>query len=82
MKNWVLAQQYYSEGDTQNIKNLLLLLLKEYGNIKEIKKIAPPKIFNYALYLPEKGFFNNIDTYKKYLSYNQAKPTIVSLLYG
>ncbi len=82
MRNWVLAIQYYSEGDTENLKNLILLLLKEYGRVKSIRKISPPKIFDYGLYLPAKGLLKHIEEYKKMLPYNPKKPTVGALLYG
>ncbi|MFN3568390.1 MAG: cobaltochelatase subunit CobN, partial [Caldimicrobium sp.] len=82
MRNWILAQQYYSEGDTENIKNLILLLLKEYAGVKGIKKISPPQTFEYGLYLPKEGFFYDIDEYKRALQFNPKKPTVVVLMYG
>lgn len=82
MRNWVLAQQYYSEGGTENLKNLILLLLKEYGEVKGIKKIPPPKIFDYGLYLPGKGLLDDIEEYKKILPYNPKKPVVCALLSG
>ncbi|MCM8760261.1 MAG: cobaltochelatase subunit CobN, partial [Candidatus Omnitrophica bacterium] len=82
MRNWVLAQQYYSEGGAENLKNLILLLLKEYGGVEGIKKIPPPKIFDYGLYLPGKGLLDDIESYKRMLPYNPKKPVVGALLYG
>ncbi|MGC8979635.1 cobaltochelatase subunit CobN, partial [Caldisericum sp.] len=82
MRNWVLAQQYYSEGDTENLKNLILLLLKEYGGVKGIEKIPPPQIFDYGLYLPGKGLLYDIEKYKRMLPYNPKKPVVAALLHG
>ncbi len=82
MRNWILAQQYYSAGDSENLKNLILLMLKEYGDVKEIKEIPPPRILEYALYLPGKGFVEEIEEYKRLLPYDAKKPTIAVLIYA
>ena len=82
IQNWILSQEYYGEGDAENLKNLILLLLKEYGRVKEIRKIPPPKIFNYGLYLPGKGLLDDIQKYKKMLPWNPKKPVVGALLYG
>ncbi len=82
MRNWILAQQYYNEGDTENIKNLILLLLKEYAGVKGINKIPPPQTFEYGIYLPKIGFFYDIDEFKKALPYNPENPTVGVLMYG
>lgn len=82
IRNWVLAQQYFSEGDAENLKNLILLLLKEYGGVKKIGKVPPPQVFNYGLYLPGKGLFDDIEKYKRMILYEHEKPTVGVLLYG
>ncbi len=82
MKNWVLSQQYFAEGDAQNIKNLILLLLKEYCGVKTIKKVSPPTSFDYGLYLPGIGIIKSIKEYKEKLKYNLEKPTVAILMYG
>lgn len=81
MRNWVLAQQYYSAGDAENIKNLILLMLRDYGGIKEIKNIPPPRILDYALYLPKTGFVEEVEEFKKLLPYDPKKPTVAVLMY-
>ncbi len=82
MRNWVLAQQYYNEGDPENIKSLILMLLKEYAGVKGINKIPPPRIFEYGIYLPKRGFFYDIHEFKKALPYNPEKNTVAVLMYG
>lgn len=83
MKNWILAQQYYAEGGTENIKNLILLLLKEYGCVKEIGKVPPPITSDYGLYNPqERTFSKNLDSYLKSTGYDERKPTVAVLMYS
>ncbi|MEW5920589.1 MAG: DUF3479 domain-containing protein [Bacillota bacterium] len=53
MRNWVLAQEYYAEGDSKNLKNMLQLLLREYGGHNRIKPPQPPQRQpDFGLYLP------------------------------
>lgn len=83
LKNWVLAQQYYAEADNQNLKNLLLLLLRDYCKIKKIKKIAPPKLSKYGLYSPlDKKIYSDFENYKIAISYSLKKPTVGILMYS
>ncbi len=83
MRNWVLCQEYYGEGDPENIKNLILFLLKHYAHTKQIHKVPPPKKQPpYGLYLPDKGMFDNLMPYKKEINFDSKKPTIGILLYG
>ncbi len=83
MRNWILAQQYYQEGDAENLKNLLLFLLKEYGNINQIKKVPPPKPApGCGLYLPGAGCCENLDEYKQQARFDETKPTVGILFYS
>jgi len=83
MRNWILAQRYYSEGDTENLKNLLLFLLKNYAKVKEIKKVPlPKKRLSYGLYIPKVGMCDDVEKYKKEIKFNPNNPTVGVLLYG
>ncbi|MHA1293445.1 MAG: magnesium chelatase subunit H [Promethearchaeota archaeon] len=83
MRNWVLAQEYYAEGDSENLKNLILSLLKNYCKINEIKKIPAPKYQPpHGLYLPGQGICEDLENYKKMINYDSKKLTIGILLYG
>ncbi|MGQ9723136.1 MAG: cobaltochelatase subunit CobN, partial [Candidatus Jordarchaeum sp.] len=83
MRDWVLAQEYYAEGDSENLKNLILFLLKNYAGIKEIRKVPPPKQSSYGLYEPTKGrTYDDIDEYKKEIRFDKKKSTVGVLLYG
>lgn len=83
MRNWIIAQQYYQEGDAGNLKNLLLFLLKEYGDIKQIKKVPPPKPAPaFGLYVPDAGCCEKLDEYKQQIRFDATKPTLGILFYS
>jgi len=83
MRNWVLAQEYYAEGDAENLKNLILFLLKNYAGVREIKKVPPPKPHPpYGLYIPKLGICEDLEDYKKKMRFDASKPTVGVLLYG
>jgi len=83
MRNWVLAQEYYAEGDVENLKNLILFLLKNYSGVREIKKVPPPKSHPpYGLYIPKLGICEDLEEYKIKMRYDASKPTVGVLLYG
>jgi len=83
MRNWVLAQQYYSEGDAENLKHLLLFLLKHYGGVKEIKRVPAPKQgLPYGLYIPKVGVCKDLSEYKRKIRFDPQKASVGVLLYG
>jgi len=83
MRNWVLAQEYYAEGDVENLKNLILFLLKNYAEIRKIKKVpSPKKQISYGLYAPGEGIFEDLTEYKTKIRHQRKKPTVGALLYG
>jgi cobaltochelatase CobN len=83
LRNWIIAQQYYQEGDAENLKHLLLFLLKEYGTIKQIKKVPPPKPAPaFGLYVPDTGCYSELDEYKQNIRFDETKPTIGILFYS
>ena len=83
MRNWILAQDYYAEGDTNNLKNLILFLLKNYTDVSVIKKVSPPTPqLPYGLFLPGDGLYENLQKYKEKIQYNKKISTVGVLLYG
>jgi cobaltochelatase CobN len=83
MRNWILAQEYYAEGDAENLKNLIIFLLKNYAGVRSIKKISPPKPqIPYGLYLPNGDIYETLKEYKERIQYEKKKPTVGALLYG
>jgi len=83
MRNWIIAQQYYLQGDAENLKNLFLFLLKHYAGVKKIKDVPPPKKKPpYGLYVPKVGICEDLTEYKKLIKFNSKNPTVGVLLYG
>ncbi len=83
MRNWVLAQEYYAEGDTANLKNMLLLLLREYGGHGNLKPPAPPRRQpDFGLYLPGAGIMTDRDAYCREAGHREGLPLVGVLIYG
>lgn len=84
MRNWVMFQQYYSNGDLENLKNLILLVLKEYGGVRSIRSVPEPVEDKYLLYVPNGGKEKeyDIDVYKKRMGFDSKKPTVVVFMYN
>jgi cobaltochelatase CobN len=56
MRNWIIAQEYYSNYGKENIKGLLLFLLREYGRIKVKHVPSPQRTLDFGIWWPKKGF--------------------------
>lgn len=83
IQNWFKLREYYGQNDADNLKNMLLFLLKEYGNMENINSIDPPKEMPpYGLYLPYRGIYLDLKDYKKVSQFNPDKPTVGVLFYG
>ncbi len=83
IRNWMLAQEYYAEGGRENIKNLLLMLLKNYCGVKDTGKVKKPKHMpSFGLYCPEGEIFTNLDSYRRKMGHEKQKPTVAIILTG
>ncbi len=83
MRNWVLCQEYYAEGDATNLQNMLILLLKEYGGYGDLEKPDPPqRQADYGLYLPGVGNIADLDDFRKESAYRPDLPDVGVLFYG
>ncbi len=83
MRNWVLCQEYYAEGGRNNLRNMLLLLLKEYANQQRIAKVPEPQNqLPYGLYLPGEGVTQDLAVYHKWAPVDPDRPTLGILMYG
>jgi len=84
MRNYIWAVKYWANGGTYNIKNLLLMLTKEYGGQKVLPDPKPPFIF------PEHGIrvhgsddvFDYLPDYLDKSGFDEHKPTIGLLYHG
>ena len=82
MRNWVIAQEYYSNYGKENLKGLLLFLLREYGRVK-IKSVPPPeKALDFGIWWPSKGFFSELAEFQRETRWDPAKPKIGIFFYG
>ncbi len=83
LRNWLIAQEYYTEGGVENLKRLILFLIKNYGGVKAIKRVDPPETMPpFGLYLPGKGIYRSLDSYKRDSGYKVQRPTVGLLMYG
>ena len=82
-KNWGLAIDYWQYGGTENLKNFLRLLLKEYGKKKWVR-FHPPVCFpKGGIYHPEsKEFYLILDDFFKDFPPMPHKPNIGIFFYG
>ena len=82
-RNWALAIDYWQYGGKENLKNLLLLLVKEYGGKKRISfnlPVIPPKM---GIYHPKyDGFFLDIDEFEKVHDLLVGRPKVGIFFYG
>lgn len=82
-RRWLEAREYYRENESENLKNLLLFLLKNYTQTSGIGELAPPiKKPLYGLYLPYQGTYHSLEEYKERINYDPEKPTVGVLFYG
>lgn len=82
MRNWVIAQEYYANYGKENLKELLLFLLKEYGGVRIKSVPSPQKVLDFGIWWPDKGFFSELTDFRKEVNWHSAKPTIGVFFYG
>lgn len=77
MRNYSLMMKYFHHGTQKNYDNLILLILKEYGNIKGIKvedpEIHPPITFFDFL---NGRYLNALDMYEEAVEVNPERPGV------
>ncbi len=83
VKHWLQAREYYRQSESENLKNFLLFLLKNYTDIDGLKKIDDPaQNPSNGLYLPYQGIYHDLEDYKEKIDYNSEKPSIGVLFYS
>jgi len=82
MRNWVIAQEYYANYGKENLKGLLLFLLKEYGGVKVKNVPSPQRVLDFGIWWPDKGFFSELTEFRKEINWNSTKPNIGVFFYG
>ena len=83
MNRWMLIQEYYAQGGVDNLYNMLLVLLKHYGGLSGIKKLAKPQsVPAWGLYCPGKGIFTDRGSYDRAIGFDAQRPTVAVLMHG
>ena len=82
-RNMFLINYYFWSTSKENMKNFLLLLAKEYGDLKTDVKIEPPVLMkNDAIYHPDADkFFYNLDDYAEWRVLDKDS-TVGMIFYG
>ena len=84
MRNWIYLKNYWRCASKENIKNMVFLLCRDYGKIKELPKPKKPIDFSkYVLFDPEnlRGF-NNFEELKKEWGWKENRNTVGLLFYN
>ncbi len=83
MRDWVLCQEYYAEGDAENLKNLLLVLLRRYGGIKTGPVPKPACQPPFGLYCADDGkIYGDRNGYDRASGFDRSLQTVAVLMYG
>lgn len=81
MRNWVLACEYYAEGGKDNLKNLLLFLMREYCGAK-VNVRPPRKMPDWGIWWPPDYYFTELRTFKSSVGWKEGKPVVGIFFYG
>ncbi len=84
MKNLVCIGKYWGNSGLDDIRNLLYLIMRDYGDIKCFPKAEPPrKIEEIGICDPsDMKYYKNYQEYKHYHGYDDDKPNIAVLYYA
>ena len=84
MKNYIHITKYWMNGGTYEIKNLLYLILREYGNCKTLPKPLEPMVISEVSICTPKDmkYFKNINEYHSLYKLKEKKPLVAVLFYG
>ncbi|MCD6486941.1 MAG: cobaltochelatase subunit CobN, partial [Syntrophobacterales bacterium] len=84
MRNWVLLGKFWRNAGPENIKNMILLLCRDYGKIKELPRPGKPIDFSrHVLFDPEnlRGF-ETLSELKKEWGWNKNLKTVGLLFHN
>jgi len=84
MKNYIYITKYWMNAGTYEIKNLLYLILREYGNYKMLPKPSEPMIISEVSICTPKDmkYFKDIKEYSSVYKLKENKPLVAVLFYG
>jgi len=78
MRNWIYLKNYWRNASKENIRNMLFLICRDYGKIKELPEPEKPIDFSkYVLFDPEnlRGF-NSFEELKKEWGWEENRSTV------
>ncbi len=84
MRNYSNIMKYFKVADKSNILNMLYLMMRDYGNIKEVPKpVEPREVEEVSICNPENmRFYKNYEDYQKDFPLDNEKPIVAMLFYG
>lgn len=68
-------------GDPENLMNLILFLLDSYTDL-EVPFSDPVEMPPYGLYLPFRGFYRDLESYRRASNFDPELPTVGMLFYS
>lgn len=83
-KNYDAIMKYFKVADQFNVRNMLYLILRDYGNIADIPEPSEPRtVDGAALSNPkEMKFYESFEAYEKDFPFHKDRPTVAMLFYG
>ena len=84
MKNYSQICKYFFVADYENIYNMLLLILRDYGGVKGLPKPCEAReVPEVTLCDPETmRYFDTSEAFQKAYPYDKNKPVVAMLFYG
>ncbi|KTE89367.1 magnesium chelatase subunit H [Desulfitobacterium hafniense] len=84
MRNYSLLMKYFKAAGLFNIRNMLYLLLREYGGVKDIPKPQEPREAGGTGLCDPKTmrFYDSFQDYSRDFPFAEDRPTVGVLFYG
>lgn len=84
MANYGKIMRYFKSTHEYNVKNMLYLMLREYGGYKKIPKAGEPRDSQgvYLWDLSNMAFYDNYESFNSYVPFDKSLPTVALLFYG
>ncbi|HIH61255.1 MAG TPA: cobaltochelatase subunit CobN [Methanobacteriales archaeon] len=82
LRKWFKILEYYKQSNPENLKNMLLYILREYCDLNINKIPEPVKMPKYGLYHPYKGVYKDLEEYKTAADFKPELNTIGILFYS
>jgi len=84
MRNWTLLEKFWRNASPQNIKNMILLLCRDYGKIKELPRPGDPIDYSrHVLFDPEKlRGFETLGELKNEWGWDKSRRTVGVLFFN